>query len=62
MDDDEESAECPACDGEGEGELLGVLGDRAHYRCFYCGAEFNVPDPKEGKWWKYLNRFSGSTS
>lgn len=38
-----EPAECPACDGESE--LLGVLGYRAHYRCLYCGAEFNEQHP-----------------
>lgn len=34
---------CPMCDGPGN--LLGQLGNRVHYRCRNCGADFSVQAP-----------------
>lgn len=31
---------CPLC--EGSGQLLGILGNRRHFRCRNCGADFSV--------------------
>jgi hypothetical protein len=35
-----EAPECPACDGEGS--LLGGLGNTTHYRCRNCGMGFST--------------------
>lgn len=33
---------CPTCQGEDSGEVLGRLGNRDHFRCRNCGAEFSA--------------------
>jgi len=39
---------CPACDGEGE--VLGQLGNLIHYRCRACGMDFSTDaDPREAE-------------
>lgn len=41
---------CPICDGDGL--VLGILGNLKHFRCRECGADFNVnlaPDLKVGQ-------------
>ena len=39
---------CPVCDGEGE--VLGQLGNLIHYRCRACGMDFSTDaDPREAE-------------
>lgn len=54
---------CPMCEKEGA-NLLGVLGNLAHFRCVYCGLEFHTDAEfildladgadEEQKWREYL--------
>lgn len=40
--EEEEITACPACGAENDaGAVLGVLGNREHCRCRYCGADYS---------------------
>lgn len=44
--DTPETPTCPQCGGQGN--FLGTLGTRDHFRCRQCGWEFSVPREHAG--------------